>query len=205
MNIKPEELISLGYKPLDELPHDELVPFIQKWMKKPTLFSRLYYLFNFMALGLALWLLLQNAREPSYSFGDRFMWFGIGLAISFALVPLHEYLHVLAYKWQGASSTSYDANLRKFFFLALADRFVANRKEFVRVALLPFISITLLALLLIYFTDLNTQVMISGTLLAHTAMCSGDFGLLSYFAFHSDKEVVTYDDLEQKTTWFYKR
>jgi hypothetical protein len=36
-------------------------------------------------------------------------------------------------------------------------------------------------------------------------MCSGDFGILSYFELHKDKEVVTYDDIENKISYFYGR
>jgi hypothetical protein len=39
--------------------------------------------------------------------------------------------------------------------------------------------------------------------LTHTAFCSGDFGLLSYFDFNKDKEVVTYDDRAGKVSYFY--
>jgi len=60
------------------------------------------------------------------------------LAIAFALIPSHEYIHVLAYKSKGAKNTSCDANLKKFYFMAIAYRFVANKKEFQIVALAPF-------------------------------------------------------------------
>jgi len=36
-------------------------------------------------------------------------------------------------------------------------------------------------------------------------MCSGDFGLFSYFEFHKTKDVVTYDDVEKQITYFYAR
>jgi RNA polymerase sigma factor (sigma-70 family) len=39
--------------------------------------------------------------------------------------------------------------------------------------------------------------------LAHAAMCSGDFGLLSYFEYHKTKQVATYDDVENKISYFY--
>jgi hypothetical protein len=42
-------------------------------------------------------------------------------------------------------------------------------------------------------------------LFAHTAMCSGDFGLLNYFEFYKDKEIVTYDDVENKISYFYEQ
>lgn len=34
-------------------------------------------------------------------------------------------------------------------------------------------------------------------------MCSGDFGLLSYFEYHKNKHVVTYDDVENQISYFY--
>lgn len=46
---------------------------------------------------------------------------------------------------------------------------------------------------------------LTGALLAHTAMCSGDFALLSYFDCQVDKQVVTYDDREKKISYFYGR
>jgi hypothetical protein len=46
---------------------------------------------------------------------------------------------------------------------------------------------------------------IIGTLLMHSSMCSGDFGLLSYLEFHKDKELVTFDDVANKITYFYVR
>ena len=126
-----------------------------------------------------------------------------GLAIAFALLPLHEFIHVLAYKSQGAENTSYDANLKKFYFLAVADRFVANRKEFQIVALAPFIVISSILITCLFFTGPLWSMTVLGVLLTHTAFCSGDFGLLSYFAYHKDKEVVTYDDKGSKISFFY--
>jgi hypothetical protein len=36
-------------------------------------------------------------------------------------------------------------------------------------------------------------------------MCAGDFALLSYFEFHRDKELYTFDDVRNKTSYFYYR
>ena len=87
--------------------------------------------------------------------------------------------------------------------MALADQFVANKKEFEVVALAPFAVISLTLLVLLFVASPSWTITIIGTLLAHTAMCSGDFGLLSYFEFHKDKQPVTYDDVESKTSYFY--
>ena len=87
--------------------------------------------------------------------------------------------------------------------MALADKFVANRKEFQIVALLPFIVISTTLLILLCFAGQVWSFTILGVLLTHTAFCSGDFGLLSYFDYHKDKDVVTYDDIENRISYFY--
>ncbi len=203
MKIKPDKLTENGYVLLDKLEHKELVPFIRTYMKKRTKYSVFYYLSNFIVFGLVGYFFVQGYNLPNYSFGDRFTHFSYGLAIAFALLPLHEYIHVLAYKSQGATNTSYDANLKKFYFMALADKFVANKREFEVVALAPFIIITTALLILLFVAYTNWTLTISSVLLAHTAMCSGDFGLLSFFEFHKNKEPVTYDDVENKISYFY--
>jgi hypothetical protein len=129
----------------------------------------------------------------------------IGFSIAFLLVPLHEYIHVLAYKSQGAKNTSYDSNIKKFFFMALADKFVASKNEFRIVALAPFVSITSILLLMLTISSYSWTLTILGILLCHTAMSSGDFALLSYLEFHRDKEIVTYDNVGEKTSYFYGR
>ncbi|MBK8644354.1 MAG: DUF3267 domain-containing protein [Saprospiraceae bacterium] len=203
MKIRPEELTENGYVLLDKLGHKELVPFIRTYMKKRTKYSVFYYLSNVIVFGLVGYFFVQGYNLPNYSFGDRFTYFSYGLAIAFALLPLHEYIHVLAYKSQGATNTSYDANLKKFYFMALADKFVANKREFEIVALAPFTFITTTLIIFLFVADNNWNLTISSVLLAHTAMCSGDFGLLSFFDFHKDKEPITYDDVENKISYFY--
>jgi hypothetical protein len=203
MKIRPEELTENGYVLLDKLEHNDLVPFIRLYMKKWTKYAVFYYLCNLILFGVVVYLIVQGYNLPNYSFGDRFTHLSYGFALAFALIPLHEYIHVLAYKSQGATTTSYDVNLKKFFFMALADKFVANKNEFEIVALAPFITISTTLLLVLFSVNATWQLMLSGGLLAHTAMCSGDFGLLSYMEWNKDKQPVTFDDVAHKISYFY--
>lgn len=203
MKIKPEELSHKGYVLLDKLEHNELVPFIRTYLKKRTKYAGSFYMINIALFGLVGYFFIQGYNSTNYSFGDRFTYFSYGLAISFSLIPLHEYIHVLAYKSQGATNTSYDANLKKFYFMALADNFVASKKEFEIVALAPFILITTALIILLFLANTNWVLTVSSILVAHTAMCSGDFGLLSYLEFNKEKRPVTYDDVENKISYFY--
>ena len=203
MKIRPEELIEKGFVQLDKLEHKELIPFIKIYIKKLTKYSIIYNVSNFLIFGLTGFLFMSGFKHPDFDFGNRLLHFSYGLAIAFLLIPLHEYIHVLAYKSQGATNTSYDVNIKKFYFMALADKFVANKKEFEIVALAPFVIITVILTILFFIVNPNWTLTIIGVLLTHTAMCSGDFGLLSYFEFNKDKQVVTYDDIENKISYFY--
>jgi len=203
MKLSPQELAGNGYALLDGLGHKELVPFIRTYMKKMTKCAVIYNLNNLIVFGIAGYYFVEGYNLPNYNFGGRFTHFVYALAIAFVLLPLHEYIHVMAYKSQGAEKTSYDTNLKKFYFMALADNFVANKKEFEVVALAPFLVITTTLAILLFIVHSNWTLTIIGTLLAHTAMCPGDFGLFSYFEFNKEKEVVTYDDTEKQISYFY--
>lgn len=203
MQLKPNELNGNGYQLLDQLDHKELVPFIRTYIKKRNKFSIIYNLSNVLAFAFAGYCFMLGFKTPEYNFGSHLTHFSYGIALAFLMLPIHEYIHVLAYKSQGAVNTSYAANLKKFYFMALADQFVANKKEFVIIALAPFVFISSSLILCMFFCPSDWIITIAGTLLTHTAMCSGDFGLLSYFDDHKDKSVLTYDDVESKTTFFF--
>ena len=158
---------------------------------------------NILIAALTFVVFYKNYGLNNFNIGDGFTHFSYGLAIAFGLIPVHEYIHVLAYKSQGADKTSYDANLKKFYFMAIADKFVANKKEFQVVALAPFVVINTTLLLLLLFVGKLWTFTVFGILLTHTAFSSGDFGLLSYFEYHSDKDIVTFDDKENRISYFY--
>jgi Putative zincin peptidase len=196
MNLKPEELAENNFELLDSLGHKELIPFVQLYLKKWTRSTILYLVSNVLALLLILFWFWKNSSLENFLIGDGISFLSYGFGIAFALVPLHVFIHVLAYKSQGAKQTSYDANLRKFYFMAMADKFVANRKEFQIVALAPFTVISISLLILLLFAGQLWSFTILGIFMIHTAFCSGDFALLSYFDFHKEKYVVTFDDKE---------
>jgi Putative zincin peptidase len=144
--------------------------------------------------------------KGSLSFGDAFKWFSWGCLIPFLLVPLHEWLHGIAYKACGAKAVSYDVNWKQFYFMAIADKFVATRKSFLIVALTPFTFITIALLIpaLLPSTP-GIDIMLITATFVHGSMCAGDFGLLSYFETNRNKEVITYDDRKEGLSYFFVR
>ena len=203
MKIKPEELVDHNFVLLDQLDHKDLVPFIRMYLKKRTKYSLVYYLINALLLGLTLYTFAHGSHEFGYETGSQFTHFSYGIAIAFMLLPFHEFVHVLAYRLKGATKATYGANLKKFYFMALADQFVANKQEFEFIALAPFLIINSALLFLLIICHPEWKITVLGTLLTHISMCSGDFGLLSYFEYHKHKNVVTFDDTNNKMSYFY--
>lgn len=205
MKLDPNDLEAQGYVLMDRLDHQEIIPFVREYLRKPTWSAMGYTLVNVLILGLSLVLIWLAIDAGRFTIGELFTRIAYGMAIAFALIPVHELIHGLAYKGQGAPRTSYAMNLRKFYFLAVADRFVANRREFRIVALAPFVTVTIIGLTVFALADLPLRLTVLGMLMTHTAFCSGDFGLLSYFEANRHREPVTYDDKASGLTFFYGR
>lgn len=203
MKLKPEELEDHGYVLMDTLGHMDIIPFVKKHIKTKSFFTVFYYTTNvILALALILWIGKCKVYDGvTIAKGLNYLSYGIFVAL--ALIPFHEFIHVLAYKSQGAINTSYDANLKKFYFMAIADQFVADKKEFTIVALAPFTVISSIMLLMLFFSGPLFSITILSTLLMHTACCSGDFGILNYFEVHKDKTLLTYDDKAKGISYFY--
>lgn len=203
MKIKPEELSANNYILIDHFNHMELVPFVQTYMKKRTVPIIIFYLFNLIFFTALVFVFAQSIVLKKITVGDGLAYISIGFLITLFLIPVHEFIHVLAYRWQGAEQTSYDMNLRKFYFLAVADKFVANKREFQFVALAPFVLITISLSILAFFSGPLFTISILTAIFIHANCCGGDFALLSYFSFHKNKTIVTYDDKDNKISYFY--
>ena len=82
---------------------------------------------------------------------------------------------------------------------------MTNRAGFIFLALSPFIIVSLLNLAGFILVPGYASYTYISVLFFHATMCAGDFALLSYFEFHRDKELYTFDDVRNKTSYFYYR
>lgn len=203
MDLTPNQLPARGYILLEALPHDALIPLIRRGLALRTIYVVVYYMANVLAIALGAWYIGRALLPGGPDFEPVFAHLAYGIGLAFALLPVHEYIHVLAYRLQGARHTSYAAALRRFYFMALADGFVADVREFAVIGLAPFVVITVLLLALWLVLPAAWAPAAAGALIAHTAMCSGDFGLLSYMHHHRHQGIVTYDDVRNKVSYFY--
>lgn len=185
----------------ETLKHIEIIEFIKPWIKKKNIYTRIYnisLLTGFLIVGFFVGMMI-SAGEINFEIINQFF---LGIMIGFLMIPLHEWLHGIAYKILGAKKVEYRAEWKKLLFYAAADGFPAGYKEFRFVALMPFTVITLIGLLLMVLSGFEWTVIMLGFIFSHAACCGGDFGLLSYMYEHKDQEMITIDDMEKGETYF---
>ena len=189
---------------LDKLHYDDIVEFATEYVRKRTrsMFFYLVLVIVFFILQWSAFLYGIFVRDMNtISLLKQFLY---GLIISLTIViPLHEFIHALSYFILGARKIRFGAVLKHFAFYAVADDFVVNRNAFIFLALSPFVIVSLLNLAGFVFVHGYASYTYISVLFFHATMCAGDFALLSYFEFHRDKELYTFDDVGKKISYFY--
>ncbi len=191
---------------LDKLHYDEIVEFATEYIRKRTR-SMAFYLGIIIVFFIFQWSAFIYGIIVSHmntvSLLKQFLY---GLVISLTIViPLHELIHAIGYFILGARKIRVGAVIKHFAFYAVADDFVANRPGFIFLAISPFVVVSLLNLAGFILVPGYASYTYISVLFFHTTMCAGDFALLSYFEFHRDKELYTFDDVKNKTSYFYYR
>ena len=193
-------LEAAGYREAARMGYNDLVTFLQPYLRSRSRVMLLFWVLNLLLLAAVV---LRAWRLPAGS--DWFGAIGLGFATSFLLIPLHEWIHALAFRSLGATRIFYGANWKKLYFYAGADFFVLNHAGFARVALAPCLLIGSLLLLSAYFLSPLWQVSFLATVLLHTGMSAGDFALLAWFDDHRHQKPLTFDDHAAGVSYFYVR
>ena len=198
--IQNEEL----YTKILELNFDDMIPFVLSNIKKKGLMSWLFIAINVIGLFsigvFSIWG-IYTGWIPWSKFIIQLV-LGI-IAGSIIVIPFHELLHGLAYRILGAKKIKFGANLQQFFFFVCADRFPVNRKELYFLALLPFGVLNVGLLMVVLYWLPQNSILFGFLLLSHNLMCIGDFAITNY-VLNEKEEVFTYDEPENKKSYFYK-
>jgi hypothetical protein len=205
MRIEPQDLNSSDYILIFKLEHKAIIPFVKENLNKLTFISVFFYGTNTALLAACITIIYKQKVYLNTSIADIIAYFNSGFLFALLLIPIHELIHVLAYKFVGAKETSIDYNLKKFYFLAIANNFVVNKKEFTFVALAPFVLVTSILIASYFFVGTYWQISILSTLFLHSALCAGDFGLLNFFHISKNRNLLLFDDAKNKVSFFYGR
>ena len=195
-----------SFRLLDKLHYDQIVEFATEYIRKRTR-SMIVYLLIIIVFFVLQWSAfaygIAVSNMNTVSLLKQFLY---GLIISLTIIiPLHELIHAIVYFILGARKIRFGAALKHFAFYAVADDFVASRAGFIFLALSPFVVVSLLNLSGFIFVSGYASYTYISVLFFHATMCAGDFALLSYFEYHRDKELYTFDDVKNKTSYFYYR
>ena len=204
MNISVNDLENNKFIKIDELHHKQIPDFVRPYLKKLNFYTVSY---NLLVIIPFLFFIIRIILDyTSDSFDSAIIsFFAFGITGAFLLIPIHELIHALAYKFVGAKTISFGSDIKNFVFFAAADKFVADYKEFQIIALAPVISITFISIIILFFISGNLVWSFIGLITVHSLFSGGDFGLLSYFHENRDKEIVTYDDVKNKISYFYSK
>ena len=194
------------FRLLDKLHYDGIVEFAAQYIRKRTRSMSLYIVFIivFFVIQWAAFIYGIVVRDMNaVSLLKQFL-YGLTAALTI-IIPAHELIHAMGYFLLGARKIRFGAAIKHFAFYAVADDFVANRNGFIFLAISPFIVVSLLMLAGFIFVGGYASYTYISAMFFHATMCAGDFALLSYFEYHRDKDLYTFDDVKNKTSYFYYR
>ena len=120
-------------------------------------------------------------------------------------IPFHEALHIIPYYISGARDIRMGMDLRQYIFYVTAHRYVADSRQFIIVALVPFVLISLVVIALVIILPGLWKWSLSVFLFAHGTMCAGDAALLNFYYVNRDKKIYTWDDADEKMAYFYEK
>lgn len=194
------------FRLITSVEHENVVPFVFRYIWKKNKITYLYFGANIIFLAYLLQIITQQMIPGVWSAGTILWQFFLGFILyPILLVPVHEGIHGLVYLLEGATKIKFGADLKQYIFFVTADHFILNRNSFYRLAFTPFIILSFaLATASIYIQPPYSWGF-SLCLLAHGTMCIGDFALASLFAEYPEKEIYTYDQASEKTSFFYEK
>lgn len=206
MQLSVQELQdSQKYQLLYALNHEQIKEFAQQEFKKRNIFTIAYFLVSMGSLGFLGATIAIGLLEDKLSWAEVLGGVGVGVLLCFSvIILLHEYLHILGYKIVGAKDTEIQVDWKQFVFVAVADKFVANAKEFYFIALIPFVCINLGLIVGLWLCTGFWFYVCSSALIFHSLVSGGDFALVSFLWENRPRKILTYDDVPEKMSYFYE-
>lgn len=196
-----------GYRVVDSFTYSDIKLFLMRNLPKTT-FRAIYIgvlLLVLFGVGfmIALWQESQSASQFFLEIGASLVWVLVGYAL---MIPLHEFIHWLVYRSEGAADVRFGAIWRSFVFFAAAHNFLTDYKTFKRIALAPLRILSgLLVVLLLFPLPLWGKIAIAVLLFFHLLSCSGDLMMLAYMSRYKGREVYTVDDIDNRYTYFLEK
>lgn len=188
------------YVKLLDAPLSEMMPFLTEHLRRTTRVTVAFYSLLLSSSAATGGLVaLQSMRGD---FGAAFAQIGWAVIASVPLIPAHELVHGLTFKFFGARDVRYAAVWKQLMFFAGAHNFVVGGRAFAWVAVMPFLIINA-AFVLLAVVAPEIRIFSLATLTIHTLCCSGDIALLNCLWLRRGEKLYTYDDMDARRTYIY--
>jgi len=193
------------YRKILDLDFSEMTPFVLNNIRARETVAVLYMVLNLATLGFIIIYVVWGLTWDHFD-GGRVFWQIVAgvLGGSILIIPPHEILHGLAYRLLGARKIRFGVDFQQFIFFVTADRFPISRNELRFLAMTPFVVINAVVISLTATLFTEWALFSAILLLSHNIMCIGDFALTS-FANKCTGELYTYDEIDNKKTYFYEK
>ena len=191
------------YRQILAVPYSDLTGFVLDYIRKRSEIMVLFWSLCLVFIGMAIAVRIDIA---GYFPLKNIVFHSILGLIIFPLlsVPVHEFLHVIPFYLSGARNIRAGMDLKQYFFYVTAHRHVTNAKQFRIIALVPFLTVTIVLLFLVFYLPGLWKWSLSLFLFVHTTMCAGDFALLNFYWLNKGKKIYTWDDVDEKMAYFYE-
>jgi hypothetical protein len=194
------------YRKILEIQHEDILSFIAGQLRPNNFAMQFFYGFNLALFVFFLLTISRDFRVAPFSFFCALLVFMAGIPLFLILlVPLHEMLHALAFFLLGARKVRIIPRWEKLMVYAVADKFVLNFREFVFLALTPFVLINVGLIILLFVMPGVWKYAVWSALFFHATGCIGDFALLGFLSRNNPSETVNYDDFSEQKTFFFEK
>jgi hypothetical protein len=193
-----------NFRSIKEVPYSELLSFVMEYLRVRSPVTISFWLLCLLLLIVSI--ITGVNLHNNLPAGKMIIHSAIGLVLfPVIVIPVHEFLHIIPYWFSGAKNIRVGMDPAQFLFYVSAHRHVASPKQFIIVALVPFLIISMASAILIFTLSPQWSWSILLFLLAHTTMCAGDLALLNFYWVNRGKEIYTWDDADIKVAYFYAR
>ncbi len=190
---------------LASVEHSRIKDFVLSQVMEDRKIVPIYMIYQ-TTLFLAAIFFLTRAIVIALKGDSNYLFITLG-SIAFSLtllVAIHELIHGMVLILAGAPKVRFGMVPGRYIFYAEADKFVLSRRPFLWVAFTPLVVVQLVtAILIVYWYSQPLVYFPVMVMCIHSFFCAGDVALATLFYRFPGKEVYTYDDHKQKTSYYF--
>jgi len=193
-----------SFRQILELDFGDMIPFVLSNIKRRGISSFFYAFVNIGSLVAIVLFLVLELAESHLSWISILKQFGAGVFTgSILVIPVHEFLHGMAFRILGSRKITYGADMQQLIFFVTADRFPVSGRELLFLAMTPFLVINTITIIIVVVWLPQMILFTAFFLISHNIMCIGDFAVVNYVLLHG-KKIYTFDDVLGKKSYFYE-